>query len=54
MTMNNLEVINSALLKLSEIDFEGLSDELQYTFIVANSGLIQISTILEQMECEEK
>ena len=52
--MDNLEVVNNALMKLSEIDFEELSEGLQQTFIIAQSALLHISTVLEQKENKSK
>ena len=52
--MDNLEVVNNALMKLAEIDFEELSEGLQQTFIIAQSALMHISTVLEQKENKSK
>ena len=51
--MNNQEIIDNALMELEGIDFEELPEGLQQSFFIAHSGLMHISTVLENMESEE-
>ena len=51
--MSNLEKIDNALMELEGIDFEEFSEGLQQLFVATHSGLMYISSILEQMESDD-